>query len=107
MVDFDRDRDANLAAFELTGGAAAGGLTVRDYFAAKAIGLAAKAWKWNSTDAYDEGDDYIWEDEYWLYVSDIAYKIADGMMKARENPRHIFSEEKIDREVSVEEAFGL
>jgi hypothetical protein len=116
MVDFDKDREANLSAFELTGGSAHGGLTVRDYFATKAISLAAKAWKWNSTDVYKEGDDYLWEDEYWVYISQIAYKIADGMMIARNQPRHVFDEDKIDAvlagmpdeiEITVEEAFGL
>jgi len=78
MVDFDRDRDANLSAFELTGGAASNGLTVRDYFAAKVIQgmITQKDWfsngsEWDSVDAMTKA------------YADEAYKFADAMMKER------------------------
>lgn len=66
MVDFDKDRDANLAAFELTGGAAANGLTVRDYFAARAV------------DSFDASDP--------VAIAARAYDIADAMMAERSKP---------------------
>ena len=66
MVDFDRDRDANLAAFELTGGAAHGGLTVRDYFAAKAMVAFS----------INRGKP--------IYLAQRAYEIADAMMEYRQ-----------------------
>jgi hypothetical protein len=66
MVDFDRDRDANMAAFELTGGAAAGALTVRDYFAAQAMKLYG----------LNRGKP--------IYLAQRAYEIADAMMEYRQ-----------------------
>ena len=39
MVDFDKDRESNVSAFELTGGPASSGLTVRDWFAAQFINM--------------------------------------------------------------------
>lgn len=108
MVDFDKDRDANLSAFERTGGAAHGGLTVRDYFAAQAIGVAAKAWKQNVAGAFGEGDSYVWDDSDWRDVADKAYDIADAMMEARQcyfnDPS--WNPPMVDM-VTVEEAFGF
>lgn len=83
MVDFDKDRDANLAAFERTGGAAANGLTVRDYFAAKAMQALIEKFDESPAESADE-----------------AYDWADAMMRARED----WPQQKA---VSVEEAFGL
>ena len=53
------------AEFNKTGGAAHGGLTVRDYFAAKAMEIMANFYT----------DDY--------HVAIHAYKLADAMMKER------------------------
>ena len=83
MVDFDRDRDANLSWFELTGGAAANGLTVRDYFAAKAMQALIEKFDESPAESADE-----------------AYDWADAMMRAREDGPQLKS-------MSVEEAFGL
>ena len=66
MVDFDKDRDANLSAFELTGGAASAGVTVRDYFAAMAM---------QTFDAYRRKP---------IYLAQRAYEIADAMMEYRQ-----------------------
>ena len=66
MVDFDRDRDANLAAFELTGGSAKDGLTVRDYFAVKAMAVFS----------ISRGKP--------IYLAQRAYEIADAMMEYRQ-----------------------
>lgn len=95
MVDFDKDRDANLSAFERTGGAAHDGLTVRDYFAANVMQgmVTQKDWfsngsTWDSIEAMTNA------------YADEAYSFADAMMRARE----IKPQQKA---VSVEEAFGL
>ena len=72
MVDFDKDRDANLAAFELTGGAAANGLTVRDYVAAR---VAVQMFSECVNDL-----DCDWDYES---VASSAYAFADAMMKER------------------------
>lgn len=68
MVDFDKDRDANLISFELTGGAAKDGLSVRDYFAARAV------------DSFTASDP--------IAVAVRAYDIADAMMSERSKPIH-------------------
>ena len=83
MVDFDKDRDANLAAFELTGGAAKDGLTVRDYFAAKALPVLIT-------------EDGTCDFEM---IARYAYEVADCMMLARDR--------KKPNTMTAEEAFGL
>ena len=90
MVDFDRDRDANLSAFELTGGSAHGGLTVRDYFAAKALPTVMEI---SAVIHYESRNERIKE------VASISYAMADAMMQERDKPQQ--------KAVSVEEAFGL
>lgn len=92
MVDFEKHREQSLLDMYRTGGAAAGGLTVRDYFAAKAMGEIVK-------NLYDEG----------LYLSECpvafdiaaaaAYTMADKMMRERDR--------KEPNTMTVEEAFGL
>jgi hypothetical protein len=55
-----------------------GGMTLRDYFAAKALqGMSA-----NPEDVHDADQETY--DEYVEEISRCAYKIADAMMKARE-----------------------
>ena len=66
MVDFDKGREQRLKWFEQTGGAANGGLTVRDYFAAKAIAAFS----------INRGKP--------IYLAQRAYEIADAMMEYRQ-----------------------
>ena len=54
-----------------TGGAASGGLTVRDYFAAKVLAAIA--------DNYEHEP----EPEFWGGVAEVAYAAADAMMEER------------------------
>ena len=90
MVDFDKDRDANLLAFERTGGAAANGLTVRDYFAAKAMQALL-----SRQGVFDFA---MYKDDPWRCAA-WAYDAADAMMRERDSqPRQT---------PTVEEAFGL
>lgn len=77
MVDFDKDRDANLSAFERTGGAAANGITVRDYFAAQA--MQALLSRQGVFDFQTYADDH-------KRVVDWAYLVADEMMLAKDHP---------------------
>lgn len=88
MVDFDKDRDANLSAFERTGGAAANGVTVRDYFAARvAVQMFSECVNDLNCD-WDYGS-----------IAESAYRFADAMMKERDR--------KPKERCTVEEAFGL
>ena len=68
-----------------TGGAATGGITVRDYFAAKAMDVYLTATMGQLVDCRN--------------VSESAYQMADAMMRERER--------KQPEPCSVEEAFGL
>ena len=88
MVDFDRDRDANLLVFERTGGAAANGLTVRDYFAAH---MASAMYTACEQDKHADWD--------YQSVAYAAYSFADAMMKERVR--------KPKKQCTVDEAFGL
>ena len=84
MVDFDSGREERMREHLLTGGPAHGGVTVRDYFAAKAMqSLIEKM------------------DETPFDVADEAYDFADAMLERRSG--------RFDAKVSptVEEAFGL
>lgn len=65
MVDFEKLREANMEAIDRTGGAADGGLTIRDYFAAHAIKQSYPARRP-------------------AHVARIAYEIADAMLKERQ-----------------------
>ena len=88
MVDFDRDRDANLSAFERTGGPASSALTVQDYFAAK---IAVAMYK-----ELVESGNVDWD---FNSVASSAYAFSDSMMKMRDR--------KPKKQCTVEEAFGL
>jgi hypothetical protein len=59
------------------------GMTLRDYFAAKAMPLAYKINK-DTNDANIGEGHWVWDAEDWAYVSETAYAIADAMMKERE-----------------------
>jgi DNA-directed RNA polymerase alpha subunit len=65
VVDFDSGREERLQKHLLTGGEAYGGITVRDYFAARAIKQSYPA---KSPE----------------HIARIAYEIADAMLKQRE-----------------------
>jgi len=85
MVDFDKGREERLHNTLRTGGPADGGITVRDYFAARALQGLLTAKSGNvATFAHD------------------AYDLADAMMYERER-LHV----TVRGQVTVEEAFGL
>lgn len=66
-IDYDKESENRYAAVNKTGGMAQGGLTVRDYFAARAMAtLIAKV-------------DY----EEWADLSKASYALADAMMGER------------------------
>jgi hypothetical protein len=84
-VDFEAENKRRYETVVKTGGAAHGGLTVRDYFAAKALQGLLTAKSGNvATFAHD------------------AYDLADAMMYERER-LHV----TVRGQVTVEEAFGL
>jgi len=85
MVDFDKYREQSLLDMDRTGGAAAGGLTVRDYFAA-----AAMRGMMSAVGTSDEHVDKLVKS---------AFIKADAMMRERDK--------KSQPACSVEEAFGL
>ena len=59
------------------------GMTLRDYFAAKAMPLAMKRLGEN----YEKdlvANHWCWEDGDWESVAEISYALADAMIKSRE-----------------------
>jgi hypothetical protein len=110
MVDFEHYRTIGMSDIVRTGGGAAGGITVRDYFAAEAMAaLIASHGRCcvNEEDGLAGTDEDDWpvgevRNEYWCshWCARDAYTIADNMMKER-NKR---PEESAP---TVEEAFGL
>ena len=89
MVDFDKGREDRLRENMRTGGSAECGVTVRDYFAAKAMQALL-----SREDAPKE----VGEDWFAIF----SYEMADAMMVEREK-LHV----NVRGQVSVEEAFGL
>ena len=97
------------------GGVASGGITVRDYFAIRLFGVAAKAWENNVADMYDEKME--WDDDDFWFIAEKSYRAADAMMAHRNNPPHKFTEQEIDEEIAalppegidvvVKDAFGV
>jgi len=87
MVDFTTYREVSFKEMLQTGGAAAGGLTVRDYFAANAL-MSMLSPVQNITDNTP------------AKAADLAYKFADAMMKER-------SKKPEEPTPTVEEAFKL
>ena len=85
MVDFDKDRDANLSWFERTGGPASSSVSVRDVFACTAMGSLL--------------DKFVLAEYNVVYIAECAYEMADAMLKERDR--------KPTEQCSVEEAFGL
>ena len=88
MVDFQRYRTVSFNEMIKTGGGAAGGLTVRDYFAGQMLVAIADNFELEK------------EVEFWEGVAEVAYAAADAMMKERNKPVQ-------QPAPTVEEAFGL
>ena len=68
-IDYDKENERRVWWLNKTGGSAAEGLTVRDYFAAKAMQVYLTATMGQLVDATN--------------VAENAYLIADAMMKER------------------------
>lgn len=98
MVDFDSGREERVREHLLTGGPAAGGLTVRDVFASEAMSVAFMRMTHNLTS--DMGDEWTWGKVEYEMISELAYKLADHMMRERGKPAQ-------SPAPTVEEAFGL
>lgn len=89
MVDFEKYRTVSMQEILKTGGNAQGGLTVRDYFAAKV--MSALIGRWN---------DESFSPELISHIAMASYETADAMMEERNKPVH-------QPTPSVEEAFGF
>jgi hypothetical protein len=106
MVDFNEGREERVRIHLRTGGGAFGGISVRDYFAAKA--MAALILKSDALEQIVFNDNVVVgasDDELKLQrdaVSSGAYLYADAMLAERDK-----AIEDIRKEWSVEEAFGL
>lgn len=59
------------------------GMTLRDWMAGKAIPLAVRRLEHNWT--RDMGNEWYWNDKDFDDVAEIAYLIADAMLRARES----------------------
>ena len=59
------------------------GMTLRDYFAAKAMPLAYKINK-DTNDANIGENHWVWDAEDWAYIAEAAYGIADAMLRERQ-----------------------
>lgn len=70
-IDYDAENERRVNHLSLTGGDVQGCLTVRDYFAAKAMQVYLKATMGSTVYANN--------------ISENAYLIADAMLKQREN----------------------
>ena len=58
------------------------GMTLRDYFAAKAMSLAYKINK-DTNDANIGENHWVWDAEDWAYIAETAFSIADAMLRER------------------------
>ena len=72
-IDYEKENDWRVWHLNATGGAAKDGLTVRDYFAAKAMQGMIKQF-----------DFEVFRQDF-MRVAAWSYEVADAMMKAREN----------------------
>ena len=59
------------------------GMSLRDYFAAKAMPLAYKINK-DTNDANIGENHWVWDAEDWAYIAEAAYGIADAMLRERQ-----------------------
>ena len=71
-IDYEAESKRRYSWVSKTGGLANGGLTVRDYFAAKAMAALVSDTDWRQ------------DMEGWSDAAFAAYAMADAMMKARE-----------------------
>lgn len=93
MVDFNKGREERTQAILRTGGNASDGITVRDYFAGKAmIGMMDL---WNV--------DNVTGETVAVTIARLSYKVADAMMAEREKAYEAIRQ----KHMSAEEAFGL
>lgn len=60
------------------------GMTLRDYFAAKAMRLAWSRLQHNYQTSVDVPKHWLWTDDDFDAVAEHSYAIADAMLKARE-----------------------
>ena len=58
------------------------GMTLRDYFAAKAMPVAMETLRQDWTK--DDGDEWYWNPSERELIAKYAYQLADAMLKARE-----------------------
>lgn len=61
------------------------GMTLRDYFAAKAMPLAMRRLQYNYQASSDVGN-WFWDDDDWDAIAEHSYAIADAMLRARQHP---------------------
>ena len=60
------------------------GMTLRDYFAAKAMAMAYDHYSRDLDTENCSGHDFPWSEERYLaIVADASYELADAMLKAR------------------------
>lgn len=57
------------------------GMTLRDYFAARAMPMAVERLRHNYT---IDMDDWYWTDDDFDAVADHSYRLADAMLRARQ-----------------------
>lgn len=99
MVDFEKGHAIRMAELERTSALATNSVTLRDYFAARAMEIVFNRMKHNFT--HDMDDDWTWGDEDYSIIADFAYRLADAMLASRIKltPK--------PKDMTVEEAFGL
>ena len=115
MVDLEKGHAIRMAELERTSELATNSVTLRDYFAARALDTMAKMWQYEVADRYEE--EMSWDDDDWWFIAKKSYIYADAMLAARRDPRHIFTEEMTDEELAqipeggidiiIKEAFGV
>jgi hypothetical protein len=58
------------------------GMSLRDYYAARAMPLAFKINK-DTNDANIGENHWVWDAEDWAYIAETAFSIADAMLRER------------------------
>ena len=77
-IDYEKEAEYRTWWLNNTGGAARDGLTVRDYFAARAMQAMVTQKDW-----FSNGSEWASVDAMTKAYADEAYKFADAMMKER------------------------